>query len=299
MTPALFVEGLSKTYQNGTFALRNIHLRIEPGEIVAILGPNGAGKSTLINIIAQVLKISAGRVEIFGIPIDLHSERAKMALGVTPQEIALDPFFTARELLVNHSGYYGVRNNGLWIDHLLDKLGLASHANKKSRELSGGMRRRLTIAKALVHRPPLLILDEPTAGVDVELRLSLWDFVRELHQQGTTVILTTHYLEEAQNLAQRIAIMRQGIILAFETSEHLLENFGGRYFEVCLRGSDPLPPGTTHVENISNGVRVRGDFSMDHAHSLLSWLAAENSRIQDIRIDREGLEDVFLKLTKS
>ncbi len=237
--PALRIRQLSKRYARGVVALKAVDLEIEPGSFFAILGPNGAGKSTLINILAQVITKTSGKVTLFGSCIDQHPRESKRLIGFTPQEIALDPYFNVRQLLKNHAGYYGIRNNDPWIDTLLQKLDLAPHADKFTRQLSGGMKRRLTIAKALVHQPKLLILDEPTAGVDVSLRHSLWRFIRELHRSGTTVILTTHYLEEAQELADQVAIIDQGRIIARDRTEKLLERFGARRFEIHLKVDSP------------------------------------------------------------
>jgi ABC-2 type transport system ATP-binding protein len=303
MTPALRIEGLEKRYQNGVHALRAVDLDIEPGAFVAILGPNGAGKSTLINIVAQVVCKTAGRVEILGLSIDDAPQDAKMRLGVTPQEVALDMFFSPREILRNHSGYFGLRDNRAWCETLLERLGLAGHADKNSRSLSGGMRRRLTIAKALVHRPPVLILDEPTAGVDVALRHALWAFVRELHQNGTTVILTTHYLEEAQSLAERVAIMQDGRIAALDRTDRLLARFGSRRFELHLGGSEtpePLEGLDDTVEMQSQGAdgwRITGQFAPERAPRLYQWMARHGARTLHFALSDPSLEEVFLKLT--
>ena len=295
--PALLVEKLNKNYQNGTSALIDINLRIEPGEFFAILGPNGAGKSTLINILSQVVNKTSGKVEISGICIDQKPQTSKMHIGVTPQEIALDPFFKVRDVLCNHSGYYGCKKNDPWIDTLMAKLALTPHANQFSRQLSGGMKRRLTIAKALVHQPKLLVLDEPTAGVDVKLRHGLWDFVKELHQQGTTIILTTHYLEEAQALANRVAIMDKGKIIVCEPTHLLLKRFGGRYFEVTITPGNPLSPCCSEMHYNSKKSTMSGELNDQNAPVLYQWLGENANRIFDLKMTTPNLEDVFLKLT--
>ncbi|MBF0367999.1 MAG: ABC transporter ATP-binding protein [Magnetococcales bacterium] len=298
MKPALTIRNLTKRYGRGLTALSGVNLEIETGGLFAILGPNGAGKSTLINIVSQVVHKGEGEVEIFGVSIDREPQRAKMLLGVTPQEIALDPFFSVRDVLHNHSGYYGIRDNGEWIETLIERLDLAHSAHKSSRMLSGGMKRRLTIAKALVHKPKLLILDEPTAGVDVALRHGLWAFVRELHAQGTTVILTTHYLEEAQELADRVAILQDGQVVACDRTEALLESFGNRWFEILLSDSEATFPLEADCEPSDAGVRISGSFTPEHSKTLFQWLADQAHRVADVRIERASLEDVFLHLTR-
>ncbi|MBF0144213.1 MAG: ABC transporter ATP-binding protein [Magnetococcales bacterium] len=298
MPQALQIQALDKRYRNGVMALKGIDLTIPAGEFFAILGPNGAGKSTLINIVAQVTRKSAGRVMVFGVDIDREPERAKRLLGFTPQEIGLDPFFTVREVLENHSGYYGIADNRVWIETLIDKLGLTEQADRVSRQLSGGMKRRLTVAKALVHKPRLLILDEPTAGVDVALRHGLWDFVRELHRQGTTIILTTHYLEEAQELAERVAILRAGETLVLDRMVNLLAAFGTRRCEIHLapgRDRPPLPPGLSMA---ADGGTLVGELAGDQLRELFPWLSRHSAEIVDFRIQEPSLEDVFLRLVR-
>ncbi len=223
-----------------------------------------------------------------------------MLLGYTPQDIALDMFFSVREILRNHSGYYGLRNNDPWINELLERLGLAEHADKNSRALSGGMKRRLTLAKALAHKPKLLILDEPTAGVDVELRHALWAFVRELHAGGTTVILTTHYIEEAQDLAQRVAIMNHGRIVTCDSTERLLKEFGSRQVRVTLGDGGGAP------QDLPQGLRLNGDgnevvgeLSSNGAKPFYEWMARHADQIENLQIEEARLEDVFLHLTRT
>jgi ABC-2 type transport system ATP-binding protein len=298
MTAALKISNLNKRFSSEVQALKGIDLQVEAGEFFAILGPNGAGKSTLINIVAQVVKKSSGSVEVFGRCIEGFSQEAKLLLGYTPQEIALDSFFTVREVLVNHSGYYGIAQNGPWIDHLLEQLHLIPYADRNSKDLSGGMKRRLTIAKALVHQPKLLILDEPTAGVDVALRHSLWQFVRELHQGGTTIILTTHYIEEAQMLADRVAILRDGDIIACDGTEQLLKSFGSRRFEINLSQELTLPDSFGDLNWSEDRLWVSGEFGGQTAKPLFGWLSENSDRVTDVRIESERLEDVFLKLTE-
>ena len=225
MTLALRVDHVSKSY-GALHALNDVSLRIEQGEFFGLLGPNGAGKTTLISILAGLCRADMGLVEVMGINVQTDFRLARRLLGVVPQELVFDPFFTVREALRFQSGYFGLRNNEDWIDEIMANLDLTSKANSNMRTLSGGMKRRVLVAQALVHRPPVIVLDEPTAGVDVELRQSLWQFVSRLNQDGHTIVLTTHYLEEAEALCQRIAMLKQGQIVALDTTANLLNRYG-------------------------------------------------------------------------
>ncbi|MFM8153860.1 MAG: ABC transporter ATP-binding protein, partial [Polynucleobacter victoriensis] len=212
---------LTKNY-GSLVALNDVSLEVEEGEFFGLLGPNGAGKTTLISILAGLCRPSAGSVEVMGYDVQTDFRAARRLLGIVPQELVFDPFFTVRETLQFQSGYFGIKNNGDWVDEILHHLGLADKANKNMRALSGGMKRRVLVAQALVHRPPVIVLDEPTAGVDVELRQSLWKFISRLNQEGHTIVLTTHYLEEAQELCGRIAMLKKGQIVALDTTANLL-----------------------------------------------------------------------------
>ncbi|MFM1869957.1 MAG: hypothetical protein RLY99_701 [Pseudomonadota bacterium] len=218
---AIAFKNLSKDY-GSLVALNDVSLEIEEGEFFGLLGPNGAGKTTLISILAGLCRPTAGSVEVMGHDVQLDFRAARRLLGIVPQELVFDPFFTVRETLQFQSGYFGIKNNGEWIDEILHHLGLADKANKNMRALSGGMKRRVLVAQALVHRPPVIVLDEPTAGVDVELRQSLWKFISRLNREGHTIVLTTHYLEEAQELCGRIAMLKKGQIVALDTTTNLL-----------------------------------------------------------------------------
>lgn len=221
----MLVQGISKTYvgkRGEVNALSDVSFSIRQGEFVGLLGPNGAGKTTLIQVLAGLVHPSAGRASILGFDVQQQSAMSRRSLGVVPQELVFDPFFTVRETLQIQSGYFGLRHNDDWIDELLLNLGLLDKAQANMRALSGGMKRRVLVAQALVHRPPVIVLDEPTAGVDVELRQSLWAFIRRLNQEGHTVMLTTHYLEEAESLCERVVLLRSGTILADERTEDLL-----------------------------------------------------------------------------
>ena len=218
---AISFKHLTKNY-GSLVALNDVSLDIEEGEFFGLLGPNGAGKTTLISILAGLCRPTKGSVDVMGHDVQSDFRSARRLLGIVPQELVFDPFFTVRETLQFQSGYFGIKNNGEWIDEILHHLGLADKANKNMRALSGGMKRRVLVAQALVHRPPVIVLDEPTAGVDVELRQSLWKFISRLNKEGHTIVLTTHYLEEAQELCGRIAMLKKGQIVALDTTANLL-----------------------------------------------------------------------------
>jgi ABC-2 type transport system ATP-binding protein len=244
---ALILENISKTYaprsrrlkewfsrapaRQGFQALHNINLTVEYGEFFGLLGPNGAGKTTLISILAGLAHATSGTARVCGHDVVTDFKQARRALGVVPQEVVYDPFFTVRETLRLQSGYFGLRNNDDWIDEILSHLGLSDKADSNMRALSGGMKRRVLVAQALVHRPPVIILDEPTAGVDVDLRRGLWEFISRLNKEGHTILLTTHYLEEAEALCGRIAMLRSGHIAALDTTQALLARVGGADLE--------------------------------------------------------------------
>lgn len=245
-TPAIRFEHVSKTYQPskktwkdrffgtskpGFKALTDISLDVEKGEFFGLLGPNGAGKTSLISILAGLCRASAGKASVYGYDVLTDYRSARRALGVVPQELVYDPFFTVRESLRIQSGYFGLNKNDSWIDEILHNLGLTDKANTNMRALSGGMKRRVLVAQALVHRPPVIVLDEPTAGVDVDLRRSLWEFITRLNKAGHTILLTTHYLEEAELLCNRIAMLKAGQIIALDTTEALLARVGGAGLE--------------------------------------------------------------------
>lgn len=222
-TPAIQIQNLHKIYKTGTHALNDLSLEIEQGKFFGLLGPNGSGKTTLINILGGPTVKTSGTVKICGMDITEQREETKFLLGVVPQEISFDSFFTVNEVLTIQSGYYGIRNNQAYIDEILEKLNLQHKKYSNTRILSGGMKRRLLVAKALVHKPKVLVLDEPTAGVDVELRHNLWNYMRKLNSEGLTVLLTTHYLEEAEQLCEKIAIINHGKLVALETTKKLTE----------------------------------------------------------------------------
>jgi ABC-2 type transport system ATP-binding protein len=300
--PALAIKNLSKEY-DGTLAVNNISFTIEPGEIFGLLGPNGAGKSTAINMIGGVSRIGNGSIEIFGFDNQRDSRTTRRLVGLMHQEIVIDNFFSIDQALRFHAGYYGVRDDAAWRQRLVDRLGLKPHLHKVMIKLSGGMKRRFMIAKALIHKPQLLILDEPTAGVDVELRHTLWDFVREINQQGTTILLTTHYLEEAEQMCDRIAIMNHGDIIALESTETLLKKLGTRSILVHLQ---------TPIKELPDNLCCQGAELDDTGTSLHLTLSASQSAgdllkrlceiglpITDIETRKAGLEEIFLQLTQA
>ncbi len=310
--PAIEITGLSKTYraQKGgkkgsepKLALDNIDLTIPKGSFFALLGPNGAGKSTLINILAGLVVKTSGTAKIWGYDTDHNVRASKASIGVVPQEINFDPFFTPRKLLDIQAGLYGVPKAQRRTEELLELVGLADKAESYTRSLSGGMQRRLMVAKAMVHTPPVLILDEPTAGVDVELRQQLWKNVKELNRQGTTILLTTHYLEEAEELCDRIAIINHGKIIANEDKETLLSRISGK--SIRFRLSEELK--TVPESLAALGLQKAGKRSLLLQYSpedlimarVIEAIQAHNLTITDISTDESHLEDIFLQLTRA
>ena len=302
---AIEIRGLKKTYAGSKksppkTALKGVDLEIRRGSVFGLLGPNGAGKSTLINILAGVVNKSEGEVRIWGRDIDQRPRDARAALGVVPQEIVADVFFTPKEALEVQAGFYGVPKDQRRSDELLAAVGLADKADAYVRALSGGMKRRLMVAKAMVHNPPILILDEPTAGVDVELRRQLWAYVRRLNAEGVTIVLTTHYLEEAQELCDTIAIVNRGEIVACEPTPQLLRRMDTRNVVVTPEGDLAAPP-------VLNGFEVtprpNGAFAVTYrkgqssVEQVINAVRAAGVTIGDITTEDPDLEDVFLALT--
>jgi ABC-2 type transport system ATP-binding protein len=305
---AIDIEALSKTYRpEGGMpekrALDGVELAIPRGAIFGLLGPNGAGKSTLINILAGLVTKSAGRVSIWGFDQDVNPRQSRAAIGVMPQELNLDPFFTPRESLDTQAGLYGVPKRARRTDEILEMIGLSDKADAYSRSLSGGMRRRLLLGKALVHSPNVLVLDEPTAGVDIELRQMLWENVRKLNAQGMTIILTTHYLEEAEEMCDEIAIVNHGRIVAQDTTVNLLGRLDAKTMVIEPEGDAPdelpLPEGVA-LERRSDGalafVYRRGQTRVE---DVLDAVRGAGIRIADVATEEPDLEDVFLSLTSS
>ena len=295
--PALQIRDVRKSYGK-VQALRGVSFEIQRGEFFGLLGPNGAGKSTLISIIAGLVRKDSGSISVLGHDTVGEWRNARLKLGVVPQELVFDPFFHVTDMLRIQAGYYGCgKESWPWIDHLLERLGLADKRNAMMRQLSGGMKRRVLLAQALAHQPPVVILDEPTAGVDVELRRSLWAFMRELHAGGTTVVLTTHYLEEAQDLCSRIAIIDKGELRALETTASLIARHPYRFLKLSLGGA-ALPAGLEPLRSATkNGaIELKVPTSQPIA-SVLDALRAGGCTIDDIHTREPDLEDIFVELT--
>ncbi len=304
---AVAVRGLTKIYRSQgraapKHALKGIDLAIPRGSLFGLLGPNGAGKSTLINILAGLVNKTAGEAMVWGHDIDREPRHARAAIGVVPQELNLDPFFTPRELLDLQAGLYGVPRRERSTAHLLELVGLSAQADAYARTLSGGMRRRLMVAKAMVHSPPVLVLDEPTAGVDIELRRQLWTQVRALNQAGTTVLLTTHYLEEAERLCDRIAIINHGTVVACDTTANLLGRVDGK--TLILRLAEPLaavPEGLVRFQAelpAPQRLVLRYRPSQTGVGEILEAVTAAGLGIADLSTEETDLEDIFLQLTR-
>ena len=298
---AVSFQNVSKTYRTsrGEFqALRSVSFDIEPGEFFGLLGPNGAGKTTLISILAGLASPTSGRVTVLGHDVQSDYRAARRHLGVVPQELVFDPFFNVREALRIQSGYFGIRHNDDWIDELLAGLGLSDKANANMRQLSGGMKRRVLIAQALVHKPPVIVLDEPTAGVDVELRQTLWQFVSGLNKRlGSTVLLTTHYLEEAEALCGRIAMLKQGQVVALESTSSLLARASSNVLR--FKTDNTLPPELAAQARITGRVVQLPAGDVAAVERLLARLREAGVAVEDIEIRKADLEDVFLDLTGS
>lgn len=296
---ALQITDIKKRYQS-LQALGGVSLAIEEGEFFGLLGPNGAGKTTLISIIAGLNRADSGSVTIHGHDVVSDYRGARMNLGVVPQELVFDPFFTVRETLRMQSGYFGLTNNDKWIDEVMENLDLTNKADTNMRALSGGMKRRVLVAQALVHKPPVIVLDEPTAGVDVELRQTLWQFIGRLNREGHTIVLTTHYLEEAQALCNRIAMLKSGRVVALDSTEALIRRISGSQMLLRLkRGSlaDGLKALVTHPEELLSGnkftLRVT-DYK--EVEPILATLRASGAEIDDLQLQQADLEDVFIQI---
>ncbi|HEY0843099.1 ABC transporter ATP-binding protein [Methylotenera sp.] len=294
--PAIQIRDVHKHF-GALHALRGVDLTIEQGEFFALLGPNGAGKSTLINILAGLIAPGAGNIAVMGFDVQQQYQQARQLLGVVPQELVFDPFFNVREMLRFQAGYFGLgRENDPWVDEVLEGLGLADKAHTNMRKLSGGMKRRALIAQALAHKPPVIVLDEPTAGVDVELRQMLWEFIKKLNRDGHTIILTTHYLEEAETLCSRVGMMKQGEIVALDSTANLLNKFAGKHLRLTL-GDVHLPQEVqSMVRHVERGVYTFALTDMIQIEYVLSSLRAGGIKVIDMQLSEADLEDVFLSL---
>ena len=300
--PAIAVSGVHKSFGK-LHALKGVDLEIRQGEFFGLLGPNGAGKSTLINIIAGLARADAGTVSVLGHDVVTSYRQSRQHLGIVPQELVFDPFFSAREVLRIQAGYFGLGKEASdWVDELLDGLGLADKADANMRSLSGGMKRRVLVAQALVHQPQVVVLDEPTAGVDVELRQSLWAFIRRMHKQGRTIVLTTHYLEEAETLCDRIAILNHGDIVALDSKQGLLDRGVGRTMMLRVNTIKPLARLPEQLNNLlkeqkHNCALFQLDRSRDSIVDVLDALRQSGAEIVDLETEAADLEDVFIELT--
>ncbi|MCB5188388.1 ABC transporter ATP-binding protein [Methylobacillus caricis] len=295
MIPAIDIQQVHKHFGD-LHALKGIDLRIEQGEFFALLGPNGAGKSTLINLLAGLLRPTSGHLQVMGFDVNTQYLQARHALGVVPQELVFDPFFNVREMLRFQAGYFGRgRENDAWVDEVIESLGLTDKAHTNMRRLSGGMKRRALIAQALAHKPPVIVLDEPTAGVDVELRQTMWDFIRRLNREGHTIILTTHYLEEAETLCSRIAMMKLGQIVALDSTRNLLNRLPGKKLQLKLDNALPLSLQPL-VRDQHDHFYILALSEVAQLEYILAELRLASVAIEDLQLVEADLEDVFVDL---
>lgn len=308
MPPAISIKDLQKTYagvkgEPGKQALKGVSFDVPQGEIFGLLGPNGAGKSTLINILAGLVTKTSGSAEIWGFDIDAQRRNASASIGIVPQEIVFDPFFTPFEVLENQGGFYGITKSQRRSEELLEAVRLLDKRDAYARTLSGGMKRRLMVAKAMVHSPPILVLDEPTAGVDVELRKQLWDLVRGLNDDGVTIVLTTHYLEEAEELCEQIAIINHGELIAKKPTRELIEMAREKIVRVTVAsdlGGPVMEPGFTKAEVINPRVlEITYDRDQASAGQVLAKVQEHGYTIEDVTTREPDLEDVFVQLTSA
>lgn len=296
---AIQITNVEKSY-GALRALGGVSLSIEEGEFFGLLGPNGAGKTTLISIIAGLSRADSGQVSIHGHDVVTGYRQARKLLGVVPQELVFDPFFTVRETLRMQSGYFGLKHNDQWIDEVMHHLDLTNKADVNTRALSGGMKRRVLVAQALVHKPPVIVLDEPTAGVDVELRQTLWKFIAGLNREGHTVVLTTHYLEEAQALCNRIAMLKSGNIVALDSTSALVKRISGSQLVVRLAKGhlpDELKALVSHPDELVTGEKYTlrvNDYA--EVEPILARLRESGVEIEDMQLHQADLEDVFIQI---
>ena len=301
------VKNLKKTYSkkgsNVVEALKSLNLEVKEGEIFGLLGPNGAGKSTFINILGGSVIKSEGKVNVWGFDLDKNPRQARASIGIVPQEVNVDPFFKPRDLLELQAGLYGVKKKDRITDTILKLVSLENQANSYSRSLSGGMKRRLMVAKAMVHQPPVIILDEPTAGVDVDLRQKLWENVRSLNDKGVTIILTTHYLEEAEKMCDRIGILSHGELVALDTTKNLLNKIQTKVVNFITDKKPDINENDLQslkvISNENSKLCISYEKSKININQIINYLIAQNIIILDISTDDGDLEDVFLRLTKN
>ena len=306
VSSAISIERTTKRYAADLLALDDVSLRVEPGAFIGLLGPNGAGKSTLINVLGGLVLKDSGHVSLWERDLDKDPRNARAAIGIVPQEVYMDPFFTPYDMLELCAGLYGLKRADRWNHTLLERLGLGEKKHVYSRSLSGGMKRRMMFAKALVHRPPILVLDEPTAGVDILFRKSLWAFVQEMHAQGTTILLTTHYLEEAEALCEKIAIIDQGKIVAYDKTKTLIARLATKSLHITfsgrarprLRETLRLPKDARIVACSARSVEIVYNPQKVAVAELLEAVSDKGVIIQDLNTKEPSLEEVFLQATQ-
>ena len=303
----LYVKDLNKTYSKNSSksvqAIKNLNLEVNEGEIFGLLGPNGAGKSTFINILAGTTLKTSGEVNIWGFDLDVNPRQARASIGIVPQEVNIDPFFTPRNILELQAGMYGIKKKDRITDTILKLVSLEKQAKSYTRALSGGMKRRLLFAKALVHKPPIIILDEPTAGVDVELRNNLWESVKQLNTQGVTIILSTHYLTEAEEMCDRIGILNKGNLVALDTTKNLLKKIQTKVVKFSVNkkvdiNNDSLKS-INILSNEENELVVSYEKNSLNISEIMKFINEQNVKLSDISTDDANLEDVFIRLTKN
>jgi ABC-2 type transport system ATP-binding protein len=295
MTPAIQIQQVHKRF-GAVQALAGIDLEVAPGEFFGLLGPNGAGKTTLINILAGLVRADSGSVSVMGFDVVAKYRDSRRSLGVVPQELVFDPFFSVRETLRIQSGYFGLKHNDVWIDEVMHHLDLTGKAEANMRSLSGGMKRRVLVAQALVHKPPVIVLDEPTAGVDVELRQGLWEFVRGLNRDGHTIVLTTHYLEEAEAMCARIAMLKQGRIVALDTTSNLVNRRGGLCLKLRIAGAALPQALAARVRDRSDAVHTLRLRSYAEVEGVLAQVREAGAQIEELELVQPDLEDVFVQI---
>ena len=303
----LSVKNLNKIYlknkSKSVHALKNLNLEVKEGEIFGLLGPNGAGKSTFINILAGTTIKTSGNVDVWGFNLDKNPRQVRASIGIVPQEVNVDPFFSPRKLLELQAGLYGIKKKDRITDTILKLVSLENQANSYTRSLSGGMKRRLLVAKALVHQPPIIILDEPTAGVDVELRSNLWKNVKSLNKQGVTIILTTHYLLEAEEMCDRIGILNKGNLVALDSTKNLLKRIQTKIVTFVVNGRVNIENHSLKslniIDNQPGQLIVSYEKSLLNIEELINYINKQNIKISDISTDDGNLEDVFVRLTKN
>ena len=303
----LYVKNLNKIYSknssNSIQAINNLNLEVKEGEIFGLLGPNGAGKSTFINILAGTTIKTSGEVNVWGFNLDKNPRQVRASIGIVPQEVNVDPFFTPKNLLELQAGMYGIRKKERITDTILKLVSLEKQAESYTRALSGGMKRRLLVAKALVHKPPIIILDEPTAGVDVELRNNLWDNVKQLNKNGVTIILTTHYLHEAEEMCDRIGILNKGNLVALDTTKNLLKKIQTKIVKFLIDKKVSIDNSSLKSINVlsseTNELTVSYEKNALNISEIINFINDQNIKIFDISTDDGDLEDVFIRLTKN